>query len=336
MKYVLTNKQLNVLLEQNYLGPTPIVVKLFNLIGQKKKESKNRDELLEVIRLYSKYLGIPKGVEQFLLEAYMLNYRKDGDYSNLTKENFIDPRGLKGKKTSNKSASFYTAAQLPFEGSNLSGKWRKDPNGVPQYVVSSYSWYPILIFKDDKWYEVFERYSSSTGKHIGNASPTRYDDELSDMVYLLTKDEMMMIINGSSHEDVMNEKVKKIKRKEPELQKSRAKLSTVSRMYDYDIDDYLPGFKIKFKINSVNVEDNIANVIVDIIDVFRLEGRKSIPTPENYLKGEMGNITKEIVEKRVEKELNSKLREFIGKSTGYFDELPEGSKIKYTFNHLKK
>lgn len=336
MKYVLTNKQLNVLLEQNYLGPTPIVVKLFNIIGQKKKESKNREELLETIRLYSKYFGIPKGVEQFLLESYMLNYRKDGDYSDLTKEKFIDPRTQKGKKTSNKKASFYTAAQLPFEGSNLNGNWIKDPNRKPQYVVSSYGWYPVLIFKDDKWYEVSERYSSSTGKQINNADPTRYDDELSDIVYLLTKDEMRMIINGSSHEDVMNEKVKKLKGKETEFRKSRVKLGTQDRTYDYDTDDYIPGFKVKFKINSVNVEDGIANVIVDVIDVLKLDGRKSIPTPENYLKGEMEGITKEMVEKRIKIELNFNLKDYIGKRIHRFDDLPEDSKIKYTFNHLKK
>lgn len=39
--------------------------------------------------------------------------------------------------------------------------------GEPQYVITSYNWYPIYIFKEGKWYIVSESYSSSTGKQIG-------------------------------------------------------------------------------------------------------------------------------------------------------------------------
>jgi hypothetical protein len=162
--------------EQSNEPSLKVVFKLFKLLDEEKKKNRTRASLLEVIKNFVPYLGIPKGYEQYILELYVLNFKKDGDYSNLTKDNFIDPRKQKGKTISNTKAKLYTIAQLPFRGSNLEGFWDKDFNGVPYYKVSSYEWYPIYIFKDDKWYEVTKSYSSSTGKQMNNSNPVSWDN----------------------------------------------------------------------------------------------------------------------------------------------------------------
>jgi len=145
-------KTIKIISEQSNEPSLKVVSKLFKLLDEEKKKNKTRASLLGAIKNFIPYLGIPEGYSQYILELYVLNFRKDGDYSNLTKENFVDPRKQKGKVVSNPKAKLYTIAQLPFRASNLEGYWTTDPNRVPYYKVSSYGWYPIYIFKDDKLY----------------------------------------------------------------------------------------------------------------------------------------------------------------------------------------
>ena len=115
------------LLEQSNEPSLKVITKLFSLLDEEKKKNRTRASLLEAIKNFAPYMGIPKGFEQYILELYVLNFRKDGNYSNLTKENFVDPRKQSGKVVSNPKANLYTIAQLPFRGSNLEGYWTEDP-----------------------------------------------------------------------------------------------------------------------------------------------------------------------------------------------------------------
>ena len=120
MEYIITENQLKTILEQSKEPSMALIVKLFKLLNEEKKKNKTRAAILEVIENFSQYINIPKEYSLYLLELYLLNYRKDGDYSNLTKENFVDPRKMKGKTTSNPKAKLYTIAQLPFKASKNS------------------------------------------------------------------------------------------------------------------------------------------------------------------------------------------------------------------------
>ena len=171
------------ILEQSTEPSLKVISKLFKLLDEEKKKNRTRASLLEAIKKFAPYIGIPKGFEQYILELYVLNFRKDGDYSNLTKENFVDPRKQSGKVVSNPKAQLYTVAQLPFRGSNMEGYWTEDPKGVPYYKVTSYGWYPIYIFKDDKWYEVTQNYSSSTARQKSNSNPVSWGDDTFDNVF---------------------------------------------------------------------------------------------------------------------------------------------------------
>jgi len=331
MEKLISQIVLKVLLEQREPS-MPVIVKLFKMLNEEKKKNKTRASLIQVIENYAPYMNIPSEYALYLLELYVLNYRKDGDYSELTKGNFIDPRKQQGKTTSNPKAKLYTIAQLPFKGSNLIGRWSKDYKGTPFYEVVSYNWYPVYIFKDDKWYEVTGRYSSSTSRQMSNANPVHWSNELEHVVYLLTREEMDMLKRGMSHEQVMKHKVEALKKFEPELIKRKK----TAKSYRWHGEDETANANIKFKIKSVEDEGDKATVTVDILDVVHRGNSGEEPTPQNYLKGEMQGMTKENAEEKVKVKIMGLLRDYMATRFRYNGEDPPIQNIFFKFNHLKK
>jgi hypothetical protein len=331
MEKLISQIVLKVLLEQREPS-IPLIVKLFKVLDEEKKKKKKRAEILEVIENLAPYMNIPPDYALYLLELFLLNYRKDGDYSGLTKGNFIDPRKQQGKTTSNTKANLYTVAQMPFKGGNLIGQWSKDYNGKPYYEVVSYNWYPVYIFKDDKWYEVTGRYSSSTSKQMNNANPVEWSGELQNVVYLLSQEEMKMLKRGATHEEVMKHKLKKLKELEPELTKRKK----TAKVYSWHGNAETANANIKFKIKSIEEEDDKAIVTVDILDVIRRGDNGEEPTPQNYLKGEMQGMTKEIAEEKVKVKIMELLRDYMATRFRYNGEDPPIQNIFFKYNHLKK
>jgi hypothetical protein len=274
------------------------------------------------------------------LESYILNFRKDGNYSNLTIENFKDPRKIDRQKwTPNTQSHLYTTSQLPFRGSNLEGFWRKDPKGVDYYLVTSYGWYPIYIYKEGKWYENVKAYSSSTGRQMRNSNPvdTNWNEDLEENVYILTTDELDNLRRGATHSEIISDKIKRLKGKEKEFQSRRLSNAPHKDWYWTEDDEQAPNFKAKFKINSIETEGDKAKIKIDVYDVVKTLYNKSVDTPENYLKGEIPNLTKEKVESAIRRKLLSDLRAFIGpRFYWYKGKLPKDSLISLEFNHLKK
>jgi hypothetical protein len=317
----------DMMFEQFETGVNSIVVKLFKVLNDEKKKVRTRKELLEVIKGFAPYFNIPEGYELYLLELYLLNYRKDGDYSGLTKENFVDPRDMKGKWTPNSKSNLYTKAQLPFQASNLRGFWTSG-GGKKYYVVESWGWYPVFIYRDGIWYEISDRYSSSTGRQMANSQPYKYNDTLNSKVYLLTRDEMKMVENGVSHDQIMKAKRQKLKGKESELKSKR--MSTFRNWGGWGVDNR--NFNVKYKVNSVEEEGDKLILNVDIFDVVKREDGKGVPTPLNYLRGELPNVSVEEVENGLKRHLRNDFREYLGPR---FDKM-EDQNIEFRFNHLKK
>ena len=309
--------------EDYEIASDKVIVRLFKLFNEYKKTAKTKKELLNIIMEYLPMFGIPKVYAIYMLELYLLNYREDGDYSGLNKNNFIDPRNKSGKKTANYQAGDYTKAQLPFQGSNLQGYWTKDRNGVKYYVVKSYGWYPLYIYKEGKWYENFDRYSNSTSKQMYKSQPYTYNNDIDTKVYLMSKNEMELLERGFSHEDVMKKKKESFRDVKPSPKIS----TTKSETWRGDI----PSLNIKFKISSIEDLGDKNAVNVDIYDVFKTENYKQIPTPENYLKGEIPNVTPEKIEKEVERKLRQNFSQYLGPKLGNTDE----ELVTFRFNHLK-
>jgi hypothetical protein len=321
------------LIQEDKRAPSlSVIQKLFKVLDEEKKKKKKRAEILKVIENLAPYMNIPKDYALYILELYLLNYRKDGDYSGLTKENFVDPRKQSGKTTPNTQAKLYTIAQMPFKGSNLIGRWNKDYKGNPFYEVVSYDWYPVYIFKDDKWYEVTGRYSSSTSRQMENANPVHWSNELEEVVYLLTEKEMDMLKRGISHEEIMKHKVEALKKFEPELTKRKK----TAKSYRWHGDDEIANANIKFKIKSIEEEGDKATVTVDILDVVYRGDSGEEPTSQNYLKGEMPGMTKEIAEEKAKVKIMGILREYMATRFRYNGEDPPIQNIFFKFNHLKK
>lgn len=317
----------DMMFEQFEPGVNSIVVKLFKVLNEEKKKVKTRKELLGVIKGFAPYFNIPEGYELYLLELYLLNYRKDGDYSGLTKENFVDPRNMKGKWTPNSKSNSYTKAQLPFQASNLRGFWTSR-GGKKYYVVESWGWYPVFIYRDGIWYEISDRYSSSTGRQMANSQPYKYNDTLNSKVYLLTRDEMKMVENGVPHEEIMKAKRQKLKGKESELKSKR--MSTFRNWGGWGVDNR--NFNVKYKVNSIEEEGDKLILNVDIFDVVKREDGRGVPTQLNYLRGELPNVNVEEVENGLKRHLRNNFREYLGPR---FDKM-EDQNIEFRFNHLKK
>jgi hypothetical protein len=190
--------------------------------------------------------------------------------------------------------------------------------------VKSYGWYPVYIYKEGKWYENFDRYSNSTSKQMLRSRPYTYNSDIDTNVYLMSKKEMEMLESGFSHEDVMKKKKESFRDVSPSSRLSTAE----TQGWTGDI----PYLKIKFKISSIEDLGDKNAVNVDIYDVFKTENYKQIPTPENYLKGEIPNVTPEKIEKEVERKLRQNFRQYLGPKLGNQDE----ELVTFRFNHLKK
>ena len=153
-------------------------VRLFKLLNNKKHELGTKPDMVGFIGMMLKLMGKPEHRASFYYEVYTQNYRPEGDYENLTQATFKDYRGFKQKRTPNNTAWEYSTATIPFKGSNIEGFWEQNSKGEWYYVVQSWGWYPVFLFKNDQWYSVNDTYSSSTSKQMSQSRPRIYFDNL--------------------------------------------------------------------------------------------------------------------------------------------------------------
>jgi len=180
----------------------PEIIALFKLLYSKRKELKTKKSVIQFFR--DRLLSVrkdPKDAEMFYY-LYTLNYRENGDFENIRPEEFIDKNQFPRVKTTNVSAGKFAYAKMPFEGSNLKGFWDKDAQGVDQYVITSYDWYPILIFKNEKWYSVIEKYSRATQRQYSNVS----SKGIYNTIPLRSKD-MQSLMDGKNEEQLQNRRI---------------------------------------------------------------------------------------------------------------------------------
>ena len=134
----------------------------------------------EIIGFINHHLGI-KGMEAFeLFQVFKDNWRSP-DEDELVRTD-ISKRKL---RTPNIRGRQLVVNKIPFKGSNTHGEY---VNG--SYVVFSYNWYPIFVFKDGQWFENEDGYSVSTKKQMSQLRP--YDQGL---IIPASKDKLWDIIN---------------------------------------------------------------------------------------------------------------------------------------------
>lgn len=118
-------------------------------------------DYLDIIKFLNKHFNI-KGMEAF--EMYQLfkdNYRT-GDEEELVRTD-IQKRKL---RSANNRSRELVQNKIPFKASNTDGEYIGNT-----YVVSSYGWYPIFVYKDGQWFENKDKYSVSTSKQTSQLRP---------------------------------------------------------------------------------------------------------------------------------------------------------------------
>jgi hypothetical protein len=285
---------------------SPVEIRLFKELNRDTNKLESDKKILEKLNNILHFLSLPKKSAKYYLELYKANYRPKGDYQNLTSDEFVDLRHLPAKRTTNVTSDTYSTAKLPFKGSNLYGKWEEDNKGVEYYVVVSYNWYPIYLFKQDRWYKVYHPYSSSTSKQMSNVNPIGYDSTVGTDVVYVDKDEMDKLRYGVTYEDIMKAKPKKLaKRKEDFLSK---RTSTIGG------GRWGGQLKVKFKITDIRDEGDKAVIDVTIFDAGPTEGNtsnKMVPSQGKYVTGEIPGVTKEKVEKTIKNKNPANIRKEI-------------------------
>lgn len=144
----------------------PIEVSILRKLHDKSQELGTKDKMIDFIRRMLKMVGFSTDEATYYYYLFSANYRPDKRYDLITKADITPLTSLKTKKSPNYRMQEFIKSKLPFKGNNIEGLWEKDYNGNSQYVVTSYNWYPILIFKDGTWYKVMDSYSRTTGKQL--------------------------------------------------------------------------------------------------------------------------------------------------------------------------
>jgi len=317
---------------------------LFNTINSKKNELKVKKNIIDFIEDTSKYLGLDPKMAQYYYLLWKTNYRKEGEYGNIPPEEFIGQKKLPSRTISNPQSGKFVRAKAPFKGSNLEGKWGTDRQGVDYYVVISYNWYPVYLFKQDKWYRSSHTYSSSTSRQMSNSDPIEWDENVERDFTWVTKSEMDALMHGAAtYEDIMKNKVKNIVKNKEDFINKKPKFA---KNYSYGGETPM---KARFKVTDIREEGDKAVVDVTIDDAGTRERRptngevtnRMVPSNGGYLKGELEGITKEKIEDMIKTHITRNFKDYVGKYPNYkndtydFESTPEKHAIKFNFIHTK-
>ena len=257
-------------LREEQEGPlTKKEIMLFKYIDKNKKETKTKPEFLKFLKSILPVLGMSPNETNFYYEVYTANFRPEGDYENLTKENFKDYRQFKQRKVTNNTAYEYATAKMPFKGSNLEGQWEVNNNNDWYYVIKSYGWYPIFLFINNQWYRTLDTYSSSTRKQMGQVNPVKFDSNLNADVMSLNKGEMERLMDGRySLERVKTDRVSN-------FVKIKDKVTNQSKLISGGWGDN--AHRVNFMVKDVEDVEGKIKIFVKILKAGKMVDRKMIP-----------------------------------------------------------
>jgi len=270
-------------------------IKLFKFINRFKKELGDRSTMIRFIENSLSTFGIPKNEANKYYELYTLNYRPDGDYENVTKSNFKDPKIYsKQKRTTNAGAREFTSNKLPFAGSNLSGEWTNTRDNEWAYIVKSYGWYPIYVFKYNKWFEVDNTYSSSTSKQMRQSYPVKYNSDLKDMAIIVNNNEINQVINGHlKPEDLLSTRANSFIESMKTKQKKKELTTFTHGWGDKKV-------RVRYLISSVRKAGSMYKITVDVMNVDKFIGNKLDREAGDFFNDEMENIDRDLIKKYIQ------------------------------------
>ena len=139
----------------------------------------------DVLNYLSDDLGLDSDESMKFYFLFVNNFDKSGNYENITEPVRSTYDKSKQIKTTNVTASDLVKHRVPFKGSNVTGELIGDV-----YVVTSYGWYPIFVYKNGKWYKNNQGYSNTTKKQMRQVGPSGVE------ITPLTKDELTSLIRS--------------------------------------------------------------------------------------------------------------------------------------------
>jgi hypothetical protein len=326
-------KKLSLILESIDVNKTNLdkrEIALFKFLNKNKNLIKSRKELEKYLKDYLKIFGYQSNLYRYYSELYLLNYREDGDYEKITPEEFVGPKEFRKRKITNRESDSFTAGLMPFQGSNLEGYWDKDLNNVRYFIVKSYNWYPVYLYKDGKWYENYDQYSPTTKKQMSQANPIRYNEGLKERTILVTREEMDMLQRSADYEKIMKHKVEELLKNKEEFISKRVKSATRWIPSDEQTRQY----RVKFKVLDVKRvgEQVVLDVLID--DAGMKERGKTNLSKGSYLIGKVPGINKEQVEETVKNNILSDLKKYTGMQPYWsWDKKEDPKDIKFNFIH---
>lgn len=242
---------------------------LFKYINDNKQNAGTKNEMVKFIQEMLRYFGIPINEATMYYEIYTANFRPDGDYENLTKENFKDYRQFKQRKVTNNTAYEYATAKMPFKGSNIEGQWNVNNNNDWYYEIKSYGYYPVFLFINDQWYRTLDTYSSSTRKQMSQVNPVKYDSNLKSDVVSVTKGEMERLIDGRYNlERVNTDRVSN-------FVSGKDKVTNQSKLISGGWGDN--AHRVNFMIKDVEEVDGKIKLSIQVLKAGKMIDRKMIP-----------------------------------------------------------
>lgn len=221
-----------------------------------------------------------------LFNKYTQNYREDGNYDQTRLSDLKQYNTLKTKRVSNVNASERVSQLLPFKGSNLEGVWEQDGKGDWGYIVLSYNWYPIYIYKYKKWFEVSGTYSSSTGRQMSNTRPTRWNSKIGKEMLVCDRNEMEKIRRGSiKPEQLVVDKNNKFTESIDKLIDSHS-LQTIRA-------GWFPRLRLSFYYTGVRFNEKKPEVDINIVRIDKMDGNKIDRESGDFFTGNMVGVTEE-------------------------------------------
>lgn len=313
---------------------------MFNKLNDKKSTLKTKENIIKYIEDLTQVLGLDSDISEYYYQLWKQNYQKGVNYVKLPPEELIGPKDMIPRSMSNTKVGAFTRSKAPFKGSNLQGGWSKDGKGVEYYVVVSYGWYPIYLFKDGHWYRVTDAYSSSTGRQIGNANPIKYDENIKEDIIWVTRKEMEKLKYGATYDEIMKGKVEGLVSGKEQFISKKPKFA---QDWGYGA-DYTPS-KVRFRITDIRQEGDIAiiDILVEDAGAREMEQKqwgsvatnRMIPSQGGYLRGEIPNVTKEKVENTIKTKILYNFKDYVGrwpKYDGGYKNL-DNTQIRFNFTH---
>lgn len=267
---------------------------LFKYLNDNKKQAGTKDDVIKLIKGILGYFGMKESDARMYYEMYTANFRENGDYENLTKENFKDYRDFKQRKVSNRSANEYATAKMPFKGSNLEGVWGMNRKNEWYYVITSYGWYPIYLFINNQWYRTLDTYSPSTRKHLAHSDPARYDSALQQEVVLVSKGEMTRLMDGTYNlNDVEFQRVLNFVR-------GKDKVIGYKKLVSGGWNDN--AHKVSFTITDIENVDGKIKIFVKVNKAGRIIDRKMVVDPDYQNNPELLNNIENTIKQTIMRE----------------------------------